>query len=603
MALPAGVAQLGTFKGAKGDDGKNGAKGDKGDTGSLAFATAESVPADQPASVQMQGLMSNRGAHFKIPRGLPGVNAVAADEAVAAYLAASDSDTRGAASGVIAARTGLTVNVADYATLHDAINALPADGGTVFVPEGRFFSGWWNIGIGDEGVMTKSNVRIVGAKLPKPSANGDRLDGGSIIEGRFYAWADNFELDNVGFDAGREVSTVRYPGITQTSNNHPDGGGWDTFAFVRPTYGSWPTAPERTGVRITNVIGLLRDPTSYGHGILIEGIRGGTIDNVTGIGGFHGFALKANQTDVGVMRGYAASGNHVILKADSYASCGNLTIKALRAERNIPLVTPWWDVVDAPRGLLLDPQTASFNGPIQIGALSIDGVVDGLYTTYVPGNKVGTLEIGTAHIAAASGIAVSNDNGQVGYASIGTLVVANVQRGIRWNPLDPQVQQLTVGQFNADNVGAEAIVVLQRGRVVVSSVTVAVAPTAYVVGSAAALRIGKETLAGVTNRYVTAPTLGTTWTEPGAFGALQVFPEGFRLRVRGHLVSNGTGKTLATIPVGWRPLRETPVAVMFYNGAWAVAYARIKTDGTFELDGTVASGNQCTFDISWPLDS
>lgn len=72
MALPAGVAQLGTFKGAKGDDGKNGAKGDKGDTGSLAFATAESVPADQPASVQMQGLMSNRGGTFQDPSRPPG---------------------------------------------------------------------------------------------------------------------------------------------------------------------------------------------------------------------------------------------------------------------------------------------------------------------------------------------------------------------------------------------------------------------------------------------------------------------------------------------------------------------------------------------------
>lgn len=82
MALPAGVAQLGTFK------------GEKGDTGSLAFATAESVPAGDVAAVEMIGPESNRGAHFKIPRGLPGVNAVANDAAMAALVGAVDSDTR-----------------------------------------------------------------------------------------------------------------------------------------------------------------------------------------------------------------------------------------------------------------------------------------------------------------------------------------------------------------------------------------------------------------------------------------------------------------------------------------------------------------------------
>lgn len=81
MALPAGVIQLGTFQGAKGD------------TGTLAFATAQSVPADQDASVVMIGPQSDRGAHFKVPRGLPGLNAVPTDEAIAAFATASDSET------------------------------------------------------------------------------------------------------------------------------------------------------------------------------------------------------------------------------------------------------------------------------------------------------------------------------------------------------------------------------------------------------------------------------------------------------------------------------------------------------------------------------
>lgn len=88
MALPPGVRKVTNIKGDRGE------KGSKGDTGSLAFATAESVPAEQPAAVQMTGPSSARGAHFQVPRGLPGVNAVPADEAVSVFASAKDTKTR-----------------------------------------------------------------------------------------------------------------------------------------------------------------------------------------------------------------------------------------------------------------------------------------------------------------------------------------------------------------------------------------------------------------------------------------------------------------------------------------------------------------------------
>lgn len=68
-----------------------GAKGDKGNTGVLAYVTAETVPADQPASAAMVGPEDNRGAHIQVPRGLPGLNAVPTDEAVSVMLGAEDT--------------------------------------------------------------------------------------------------------------------------------------------------------------------------------------------------------------------------------------------------------------------------------------------------------------------------------------------------------------------------------------------------------------------------------------------------------------------------------------------------------------------------------
>lgn len=91
MALPAGLTALGSFKGAKGD---------KGDTGTFSEALATSVAAAEPASVVITGAFGQT-VEFKIPRGLPGVNAVANDEATAAYLAAVDSETHSAAKQVI----------------------------------------------------------------------------------------------------------------------------------------------------------------------------------------------------------------------------------------------------------------------------------------------------------------------------------------------------------------------------------------------------------------------------------------------------------------------------------------------------------------------
>ena len=93
--VKAKLVYLGNIKGGKGD------KGVKGDTGTFAGATATTVPADQGASVTLTGSETAKVANFRIPRGLPGVNAVAADEAVATYLAAEDSETGSRARSLI----------------------------------------------------------------------------------------------------------------------------------------------------------------------------------------------------------------------------------------------------------------------------------------------------------------------------------------------------------------------------------------------------------------------------------------------------------------------------------------------------------------------
>ncbi|UGS27569.1 hypothetical protein K8F61_05110 [Microbacterium resistens] len=76
-----------------------GAKGEQGVPGTLSSASAESVPADAPAEVIMSGTTEVKHAHFKVPRGLPGTNAIENDAAVAAYVLAVDSATKAALNG------------------------------------------------------------------------------------------------------------------------------------------------------------------------------------------------------------------------------------------------------------------------------------------------------------------------------------------------------------------------------------------------------------------------------------------------------------------------------------------------------------------------
>jgi len=81
--------------------GKQGDRGFRGPAGTFSKASARSVAAGSPAAVRMSGSEDAKEVEFDIPRGLPGMNAIAADEAVAAYVAAQDSETGAAARSLI----------------------------------------------------------------------------------------------------------------------------------------------------------------------------------------------------------------------------------------------------------------------------------------------------------------------------------------------------------------------------------------------------------------------------------------------------------------------------------------------------------------------
>ncbi len=485
------------------------------------------------------------------------------------------------------------VNIADYATLKAAIAALPSTGGTVVIPTGRWLAGDWTY---DTDYMSKPDVRLVGEKMPHLSANADRLEGGAVIEGRFNAFAHGFHATDVGFDMGKHVIDTRYSSAATTTANHPLGGTWDAFAFAQPNSGT-PLASRR-GVHLDNVIGLLKQPTTLGHAMLIEGIDGGTVGNATGVGGVHGVIIKSRNMRIGNLAGWSASSNCVIVKADTYAPTGHLSIGNIEAFQTPPNTTPHWATVEPANGLLINPATDSFAGPIQIGrvkafacdfGLKIDGgagkIVDGLQIEEFITDGFGA--------SMTSGIELTPTCRALN-VQIGRVIIANTVQGIAWNvvtagdagnPLRIGNAQLTICTSRAFNLGG-------YGRVVVDHLTITSSQAAYFITSNARMIVGKELLQSVVTKWETSPpALAANWSNSGSGNStFEVMLENYGVAIKGLLVASASaGGVFATLPAYLRPTEAKRFPGYHNNGGTRkFLMVGVSTTGNVDINDATA---------------
>jgi len=477
-----------------------------------------------------------------------------------------------------------TVNILDYATLKAATTALGVNGGIVDVPIGRFAAGDWNYATD---YMAVANITIRGAKMPTFSANCDRLEGGSIIEGRFNVFADNFHHENIGYDLGKYVMDTYYPAFDSHTANHPNGYTWDAFAFGQPNQVT-PLA-ARKNYSAKNIRCLLRDSLSYGHAVLQEAFIGGNIDNVVGMYGLHAHVIKASKVDVGFVAGYGASVDNVIVKSDTYAVGGDITALSVITDKAPPNTTPWSTPAQSEYGLLFNPATANLSG-VRIAIAKLAGATrligsDGDISKTLDNVKIDQLELdGTGTTLALSvgflGVMLSR-------IRLGKVTISNTVDGIAYQQGteagDYGSEPLVIDSLSFSGViSGRAIQAIGYGRISIDTLRAnGVIGTLYAIDDTARVFVGAEDLAAsITTKWgLNAPSLASGWAQIPGYSTFSINLSGYGVSMRGLVSPTGSSATVVNLPPYLRPSESIRLAAIARNGSAVDSMRLVKVGG------------------------
>jgi hypothetical protein len=417
-----------------------------------------------------------------------------------------------------------TVNLADYSSLKDAIKAISESGGTVYVPTGKHYAGEWSY---NNDYMDKANVSIIGEKMPVWNDDASELIEGSIIEGRFNAFADNFSIEKVGFDMGKNVVARRYGGESTLINNYPYGGGtWDAFAFAQPNFVT--PLRQRKSFYAKDVIGLCKYPSTLGHAFLSEGYDGGYIDNVIGIYSVHACVIKSQNVRVGSIQGYLSSGEGLIIKTDTYTDCGKIQIDSVYTSNVLHNCVPHELPQFSKHGVLFLSNLVPFTGPIQVSKIISLGATDGV--EFIGGAGVGGTDIQIG-LLLTDGFTGSMDRGlSIGRAGdfrrieIGEFICNNAIDGFycSHSSANYDESQVTIANMAVQNISGSALTVDNHAEINIGNITGDNVATLYkYVGVNSRITVGTENVNRVTAKFNPPVELSNGWVNYG--GANDVF--------------------------------------------------------------------------------
>lgn len=193
-----------------------------------------------------------------------------------------------------------------------AVESLPSTGGVVKLANKRYdspYSGPFGSSsyLGDTWLI-KPNVRFSGEKMPEFRSDNTGLEDGSgtIINGVLNVWAENFQIENVGFDCG-PVQRARL-GLGKTQ---------DGLVLAPPVQN---LGYFRRKGSINNVVSIGILDITFGHNILFEGYQAGSIENCEARFGIHGIVIKSSGINGNNLTALGHSADNFIIKSDTYGT-------------------------------------------------------------------------------------------------------------------------------------------------------------------------------------------------------------------------------------------------------------------------------------------
>lgn len=498
--------------------------------------------------------------------------------------------------------------------LDRAITALPAAGGVIELSIARYKKSGYAYGFTSAGkAISKPNVKIRGAKMPAIAGDCRSLTGGSVIEGMVLAYADNFEISNLGIDAGFTWLSAN-GGVAAT-------GVTEALILSYPDEATAAAGALKRGARLHNVVGLCASPTAPVHAVIVgEGYADVVCTGeVVGCYGVHGVVIKSRLVKADTLTAYCNADDGVIVKsaAASTARAGEVEIGKIHVAAAGPF--GWTPFLTASGGAGASVKFHAEGGSIdkvQIGQISASGHFQGVLVKIDGAYDVSNVVIGTVitdGTAGGSFVVNAPASAKVNRWHIGSLTSRNAPFALSADFYNSGSlsSMLVIDALYAVGCSYAAVAMRNQAVVTIGTLSAENCGSVFHMTGTPRLKVGSVQRGTTPVLYYTGdaglqPTYGTGWGQLIGGGEFAADLVGGQVRLRGAIAPGSTNVCL-TLPSPWRPSNDLFFLARGFNGAVEVPVPlKVGADGTVTVNpvagGTGNVSNSLSLDgVAWAL--
>jgi hypothetical protein len=475
-----------------------------------------------------------------------------------------------------------------------AINALPSTGGVVqledktYQTNGYFYG---TSGVGSGKYISKANVSLVGRKMPRLTDDCKSLVGGTIIQGTVLAYADNFEMRDLGVDRGFTVTALL-------------GSISDAIAITYPDNVTKAASPLKKGLRLHNVIALNNSPTDAVHAMIAgEGYSDVTCTGeIVGVYGVHGVVFKSALVKAEQVTAYLNASDGVVIKTDTQATAATsgMQIGRIRSDAGGPLGWSPYATTSTGTGVFLH----CFGGNIskvQIDSIVESGHANGVYAQFDGAFVLDNVQIGkiTTETNSVAGVYINAPAAgeTLQRCQIGYIVARNTPTGAILVWQSPSA--VTIEAIQAVNCSNAAVAIGGVANPIIGNIIAENCAAVYQITGTAKPRTGMQQLVGTTAAFYQSSGSGQTvalangWSQVPGADTFQVVLSGFGVALQG-LIQPGTSPILCTLPPFARPPNAKRFIAQGRNGSSVVAVPlAIDTAGNVAVNEIAGGFGNC----------